>query len=152
MSSSEPPERTLMKPLHLIDKAFLLKKMQLFSSLDLDLLLTIADKMETHLYKKEASIFQEGQEAHRLYLIVEGGVGIKNRKEGVLGELAAGDFFGEESIFNEKERGYEAFCKTDVTLLTMTGPHFLSLINECPTVAISLLEIYTAPLDFRQRD
>ncbi len=100
-----------MKPLNLIDKAFLLKKTPLFGTLDLDLLLTISDKMDLSLFKNGAKIFSMDQEAHRMYLIVEGKINIFNRQGELLSELGAGEFFGDEALFNEKPRPMRLFVK-----------------------------------------
>jgi CRP/FNR family cyclic AMP-dependent transcriptional regulator len=140
-----------MRPLNLIDKAFLLKKTRLFGSLDLDLLLTISDKMEILLFKKGAKIVNFDQEAHRMYLIVEGKVVIFDRHQKLLAELGSSEFFGDEAMFHEKPYAYQAMCLSDVTLLALSRSHLLSIIMECPTVAISLLETYTANITFRKR-
>jgi CRP/FNR family cyclic AMP-dependent transcriptional regulator len=137
-------------PLTLIDKAFLLKKNAFFSALDIDHLLTIADKMESESYKKGTTIFQKNHAANRVYLLVEGVVSVK-KEGGVLAELGALDLFGDEAVLSEKARGYDAFCQTDVVALSLTATHLLAIIAECPAVATSLLEAYAAPVDFRVR-
>jgi CRP/FNR family transcriptional regulator, cyclic AMP receptor protein len=140
-----------MRRLNLIDKAFLLKKTSLFASLDLDLLLSIADKMEAIHYRPCDKVFQLDQDAHRLYLIVSGQISIEDKEGMQLAEISADDFFGDESMFHEKRRGYIAICKTRVELLALTRSHFLSIILECPSVALALLESYASQLIFRQR-
>jgi CRP/FNR family transcriptional regulator, cyclic AMP receptor protein len=140
-----------MRSLNLIDKAFLLKKTSLFGALDLDLLLSIADKMESMHFRPTDAIFQFDQDAHRMYLIVSGQVFIADKIGTHLAELASGDFFGDEAMFNEKRRSYIAFCKTKVELLSLSRSHLLSIIHECPSVALALLEAYTSHLIFRQR-
>ena len=140
-----------MNYLHLIDKAFLLKKTNLFSSLDLDLLLIISDNMERVNYKKMQKIFQVGQEAHRIYLIVEGVVTIQNKSGGVVAQLYDGEFFGDESIFNNRPRSYIATSTTSSTLLAISRAHMLGIIEERPSVAVALLEMYSKGIDFRER-
>jgi len=140
-----------MRNLNLIDKAFLLKKTALFNSLDLDLLLSIADKMESLHFRSSESIFQIEQEAYRMYLIVSGQVTAFDRKGDPLAELSTGDFFGDEAMFSEKKRSYAALCSTKVELLALSRSHLVSIIQECPSVALSLLESYTTHLDFRVR-
>ncbi|MCH9609600.1 MAG: hypothetical protein S4CHLAM45_15320 [Chlamydiales bacterium] len=136
-----------MKTLKLIDKAFRLKKSHLFGSLDLDLLLTIADKLGQISFREDEIIFSHSQDANQMYLIIEGSVSIDNSKKVV--ELGVGDFFGDESIFNEKPRAYTAKCMKGATMLTLTRNHLLGIIAECPSVAIALLEAYSANIDFR---
>lgn len=139
-----------MKQINLIDKTFLLKKSYLFGNLDLDLLLTISDKMESVFYKKGITCLKVGGVANKMYLITEGTVIIKDRKEGLV-EIGVGDFFGDEAIFNERPRAYEVICATDVSLLALSRSHLFSIISECPSVAINLLKVYTSPIDFRPR-
>ncbi len=137
--------------LNLIDKAFLLKKTSLFGSLDLDLLLTIADRLELITYRKSEKVFQLDEDAHRMYLIVEGVVLIQDKEGNALAELIDSDFFGDESLFHERPRAYDAICETSLTLLALSRSHLLSIIAECPTVAIALLESYTRGTEFRKR-
>lgn len=140
-----------MKTLNLIEKAFLLKKTRLFGNLDLDLLLTISDKLGNIHFEADAKIFNFNQEANRMYFIVEGQVLIRDRNQNILAELNPGDFFGDESLFNEKPRAYEAISKTDTLHLILSRTHLLTIIAECPTVAVKLLEVYTASIGFRER-
>ncbi|MFZ0565795.1 MAG: cyclic nucleotide-binding domain-containing protein [Chlamydiales bacterium] len=137
--------------MNLLDKAFLLKKTPLFESVDLDLLLTISDKMERLHYKQEEKIFQVNQEAYRMYLIVSGTVVIQDKSGKKIIELTEGEFFGEEAIFNGQPRAYNAVCKTTVTLLALSQSYLLSIIAECPSVAIAFLEVYTKNIGFRSR-
>ncbi len=139
-----------MRNLNLIDKAFLLKKTALFGALDLDILLSIADKMEMLHYHPDDLIFQIHQEAQRMYLIISGQICITDGHQ-KLAELKAGDFFGDEAIFSEKKRAYAATCSTRVELLALTRSHLLSIIHECPSVALSLLEAYANQQPFRLR-
>jgi CRP/FNR family transcriptional regulator, cyclic AMP receptor protein len=140
-----------MRSLNLIDKAFLLKKSPLFGTLDLDLLLSIADKMETLFFRSAECVFQPDQEAYSMYLIVSGQLTAVDRDQTTLAELSPGDYFGEESLFNEKKRCYAVLCKTKAQLLALSRSHLISIIHECPSVALSLLESYSAQLNFRSR-
>lgn len=126
-----------MKQLNLIDKAFLLKKTSLFGALDLDLLLTLSDKMEMRHFNEGDLIFKKGQDGNQMYLILSGEVQIEDHL------LMAGEFFGDEAIFNERPRRYSAHCKEKASLLTMSRNHLLSIIAECPSVALALLKKYT---------
>src|ERR1700733_6257487 len=133
----------------LIDKAFLLKKTAIFSSLDIDLLLTIADKMDVETYKKGSKIFQIGQDASRIYIVVEGSLHVKNKADLLLAELVALDFFGDEAVLGEKTRGYDVICQSDLSLLSLTATHLHAILMECPTVAASFLEAYASNCEFR---
>jgi len=141
-----------MKHLNLINKAFLLQKTTLFGKLDLDLLLTISDKMEMVQFREKEKIFQCDQEAYKMYLVIEGTVAIHNRERILLAELGRGEFFGDEALFNEQLRGYGAEATGPTTLLSLSRTHLLSILMECPQVSIALLEAYTANIAFRERD
>lgn len=133
----------------LIEKAFFLKKMRLFNDLDVELLLAIAEKLHEDDYDKDEKVFTPGQVANRIYLIAEGTVQILNEERKTLFELNAGDFFGDESLFNDQPRGYAAVCKTDALLFTISRSHLLSIISECPSVAVTLLQAYSQLLPCR---
>ncbi len=139
-----------IKTLTLIDKAFALKKISLFSELDLDLLLAIADKMNTSTFNSSEEIFPINQEAHRMYFIIDGQVEIDDVRYDMKEILHSFDFFGEESLFNDLPRAYSAKAIDKVELLTLSKTHLMTIISECPNVAINLLYQYTANMTFRK--
>ncbi len=138
-----------MKQLSLIEKAFFLKKIELFSPLDLDLLLAISDKMSQDIYDHEECVFSVNQVANRMYLIAEGSVQI-TFKDFSLKKLEKGAFFGDEALFNENPRTYSAICTSNTLFLTLSRTNLLTIISECPTVAVSLLKCYTKAISCRQ--
>ncbi len=133
----------------LIEKAFFLKKMRLFSELELEILLAIAEKLHEDEYEKDEKVFTPGQVANRIYLISEGTVQILDEQKKSLSLLHAGDYFGDESLFNEQPRSYAAVCKTDTLFFTISRSHLLSIISECPSVAVTLLQSYSQLLPCR---
>lgn len=138
-----------MKQLTLIDKAFLLKRTTPFGGLDLDLLLGIADKLSFVTYDPGDYVFVINEEANRMYFILKGKVEIRLNSSHPLTTLSNGDFFGEESLFSNKPRAYEAFCPVETHLLTLSRTNLYAIISECPSVAIALLELYHAGVRFR---
>ena len=135
----------------LIEKAFFLKKVRLFHELDLELLLAIAEKLHEDDYDEGEKIFTPGQVANRIYFIVQGAVLIADEKMKPVIELGIGDYFGDESLFNEQSRGYAALCKKDALFFTLSRSHLLSIISECPPVAVALLQAYTQQLSCRHK-
>jgi CRP/FNR family transcriptional regulator, cyclic AMP receptor protein len=135
----------------LIEIAFFLKKTRLFSELDLEMLLAIAEKLHEDDYEKEEKVFTPGQVANRIYLIAQGHVQIRDEHHRLIAELSPGDYFGDESLFNEQPRSYTALCKTDCLFLTLSRSHLLSIISECPSVAVTLLQSYSQQLACRHR-
>lgn len=141
-----------MKQLNLIDKAFLLKRTPFFTALDLDLLLAIADKLEAVSMKAGQTVFHTQQEAQRLYLVAKGYVLINDDEGKRLARLAASQFFGDEAVFSDKPRAYEAICEGEVLLLTLSRTHLIAIISECPSVALGFLHEYASVMPFRSRN
>ena len=140
-----------MKTLTLIDKAFLLKRTPLFNMLDLDLLLIISDKLGTIHADAGECIFAIGEPAVRLYFIVKGTIDILDKERKLLAHLHTPDFFGDEALLSDQPRGYSAISQTDTHLLTLSKTNLLTIISECPQVAVGLLQAYTSSHQFRQR-
>lgn len=133
----------------LIEKAFFLKKTRLFSDLDLEMLLAVAEKLHEDEYDQDEKVFTPLQVANRIYLIASGSVQIYDPEGKPSVELTIGDFFGDESLFNEQSRGYSAVCKKDTLFFTLSRSHLLSIISECPSVAVTLLQAYATQLPCR---
>jgi CRP-like cAMP-binding protein len=138
-----------MKPFSLIEKAFFLKKVGLFSELDFELLLAVAEKLHDDDYDAGENVFAHAQVANRIYFIAAGSVLLFDKKMKPLTELHSEQYFGDESLFNESPRTYGAQCKTDSMLLTLSRSHLLSIISECPSVAVCLLQQYASALPCR---
>ena len=140
-----------MKQLSLIEKSFFLKKIKLFQDLDLDLLVAIADKMHQDIYDANEKVFEIDQRANRMYFIVKGKVRITNKSNTPIEELSITHFFGDESLFNEKPRLYNATCITDTLFMTLTRTSLMTIISECPSVAIMLLQNYSKNLLYNRQ-
>ena len=132
-----------MKLFSLIEKAFFLKKVKIFEDLDLDFLLAIADKMHQDIYDKKEVIFSLGQIANQIYLVAKGKVILYSKNDQPTYLEEKGDFFGDESLYNEEPRAYRAVAATDSLLFMLSRTDLLTIISECPTVAIALLKHYT---------
>ena len=140
-----------MKRLTLIDKAFLLKRSPLFGTLDLDLLLAIADKLGAVVCEPGESAFYKGEEANRMYFIVKGEIDLRLSPSEPIRRLSSGDFFGDESLFSGKPRSYEAYAPVETQLLTLARTNLYSIISECPSVAIGFLQLYALSLEQNER-
>lgn len=134
----------------LIDRALFLKRTHLFGDLDLDLLLPISDSLEELLFQATEPIFSEGQEARAVYFILSGLVKV-HLSDGTHHDLAAGELFGDEAIFNARSRGYQAIATETTRLLTISYTNLLTVLSECPSVALNLIEEYAAAVQFRRR-
>lgn len=136
-----------MNNLDLIDKAFFLKKTPIFSRLELDLLLTIADKLHVHSLEANSPVFIQGEEGNRLYFVLTGQVEILSEDQKPLATVGPHGFFGQEALFNNLPRTYNAQTTATTDLLSLTRTNLYSIMSECPAVAIAFLSIAHQRLD-----
>lgn len=130
-----------MKKLGLIDKAFIIKRTPLFQTLDLDLILTCADKLGISTFQKDEIVFEIGEEAHRMFIVAKGSIRLENEK-GQKYALKGIDFFGDESLFSDKTRTYRAVAEETTTLLTLSKTNLFTMISECPSIGVGFLQVY----------
>lgn len=137
-----------MKQLSLIEISFFLKKISIFEELDLDFLLSIADKISQDIYDKDEKIFIIDQNPLKMYFINEGSVGLYDRKNNLIKTLFKENFFAEEDIFKNSLRSYSAICLKDSLLLSIPKEALFAIISEIPSVAISFLKNYAKRIYF----
>lgn len=130
-----------MKKLGLIDKAFILKRTPLFQTLDLDLILTCADKLGVSTFQKDEIIFEIGEEAHRMFIVAKGSVRLEN-EAGQKSIVKGIEFFGDESLFSDKTRTYRAVADDTAILLTLSKTNLFTMISECPSIGVGFLQVY----------
>lgn len=138
-----------MTALSMVEKAFLLKKIKLFTELELDLLLTVSENLATLTFKEGETIFSHDQSAHRMYFLVEGCVEAADAQDRTLEVMYPLDYFGDEALFNEEPRAYTARCVKDCQLLTLSRSDLLHILSECPSVGIAMLRAYSVGVGFR---
>lgn len=129
-----------MKNDHSLEKAILLKKNPIFSTLNLEVLLNLSDKMPVKKFSKGEIIFSPGEEGDCLYFILSGKVSLENKSLDLFKTLKQGAFFGEEAILSQKKRSYRAVSCEEALLMHLKGNHLKSLILECPDLALSFLK------------
>jgi len=140
-----------MKNYTLIEKALLLKKTPIFASLELDLLLPVADKLGATSAAAGELLFELGDQAYTLYLVTGGELEAYDETGKRLVALGEGDFFGDEALLSGEPRRYRTLCKTDCQLLTLSRTNLLAIIHEYPKAAVSFLEEYAKALPCRIR-
>jgi CRP/FNR family transcriptional regulator, cyclic AMP receptor protein len=88
-------------------------------------------------------LLHAGEDGDAMYLIQSGRVRIAvDDSEGqqiVLAELAQGDFFGEMSLIDGKQRSADAHVIEDAQLSVLSRDNFLRYINTHPGVALEML-------------
>ena len=91
----------------------------------------------------KTQVFRKGDSGNAMYLIERGKVRIsitdEDRKEITLAELAQGDFFGEMSLIDGRQRSADAVVVDDARFAVLSRPDFLAFVRSNPDVALGML-------------
>jgi len=88
-------------------------------------------------------ICRQGEHGDRMYVIQRGGAVVFREEGGVeirVGELGAGDIFGEMAIFDRQPRSATVRARGIARVLTLDKRAFLRQVHEDPTLAYRILE------------
>jgi CRP/FNR family transcriptional regulator len=109
--------------------------------IDLDLLFSwgaVAKK-----YKKNEVVFDEAQDAHFYYQIMDGSVRMYNSneegKEFTQGLFCKGESFGSPPLFIDQQYPSKAVCIQDCTIVKLSKDKFLKILDEFPNILKSFL-------------
>ena len=109
--------------------------------IDLDLLFSwgaVAKK-----YKKNEVVFDEDEDAHFYYQIIDGTVRMYNSndegKEFTQGLFCKGESFGEPPLFIDLLYPSKAVCIQDCTIIKLSKDKFLKILDEYPVILKSFL-------------
>jgi len=133
-----------------------LRGTELFSGLDDDEIAALLLVGQMRTYTKGATIFAEGSQADKLYVIYEGAVRISKIVEGIgeeaLAILQPGDFFGEMALIDHGPRSAHAFAHHDVRLLEIPIGAMLELLDNDKSLATKFLWSFCRVLTSRLRE
>jgi CRP/FNR family cyclic AMP-dependent transcriptional regulator len=115
----------------------------LFSALDDDSAASLRASMVTVRLSKGDTLFKEGDEGDRLYVVAEGklklGTSSGDGRENLLSILGPGDMFGELSLFDPGPRTATATAVTDARLLALSSDQVIGWVTRHPQVSLQLL-------------
>src|ERR1051325_471517 len=124
-----------------------LRSVPLFASLDDDAARDLRDLLSDKTVPQHTRLFRQGEKGDAMYLIESGRVRISIRDEEnnevTLAELAQGDFFGEMSIIDGRQRSADASVIEDARLAVLSRDAFLSFVRTNPDVALEMLSALT---------
>ncbi len=120
-----------------------LRSVPLFASLSDE----AATELRNLLTEKEipgaSKVFNKGDTGNAMYLIERGRVRIsitdEDRQEITLAEIAQGDFFGEMSLIDGRQRSADATVIEDARFAVLSRQNFLSFVRSNPDVALGML-------------
>lgn len=99
--------------------------------------------MDKHRFSTGEQIFQVGDAAEKLYLILSGRVEV--RCNNFVAALDEGEIFGEAALLN-KNRTLSAAALDDCTLLSMTRDEMLDAFRDNPEQAVEIIDAVFAKL------
>jgi CRP/FNR family cyclic AMP-dependent transcriptional regulator len=120
-----------------------LRSVPLFSSLDDESATELRELLREKHVSGKTKLFSAGEKGDAMYLIQTGRVQISIRDDDknqvVLAELAQGDFFGEMSLIDGRQRSADASVLEDATLAVLSRDAFLSFVRTNPDVPLKML-------------
>ena len=128
-----------------------LRRCALFSRVDEPTLVACADSLQTHRYRRNETIFHQGDPGDSLYIIESGAVKIvlpspEGGAEAIIATLGPGDFFGELVLLDGAERSATAIAHEATTALVLRRDAFGQLIDTVPALRHELLAGLAAEL------
>ena len=144
MATSEPH-----RSLSLTDVILFLKRSQLFGSMTLDQLRTIAAYLtEREMFPGE-TIVHEGEHSHELYLIVSGQVDIVKHfgtTPHTLATSGAGELFGDMALVEDRPRSADVVAVEQGILLVLHPEHFRQIVLQDPAISFEIFRVLSARL------
>src|ERR1051326_958003 len=124
-----------------------LRSVPLFASLDDDAARDLRSLLSERDVPQNTRLFRQGDTGDAMYLIESGRVRIsirdEDKQEVTLAELAQGDFFGEMSIIDGRNRSADAKVIEDSRLAGLSRDAFLTFVRKKPDVALEMLSALT---------
>jgi diguanylate cyclase (GGDEF)-like protein len=120
-----------------------LSHVDIFSMLSESEMEDVLDSLHAIEFDEGETIFTEGDTGNTLFIVVYGKISISIRltdgREREIAEFAAGDFFGEMSIFENAPRSATCRTKGESALLYLQKEDFMKLIQDHPYIAIKIM-------------
>lgn len=100
-------------------------------------------------YGPDEPIIREGESGIAFYIVLSGSARVEQQGERI-GELAAGDFFGELALLEEHARTASVIATEDTICLGFTRWEFTAMIDEHPQVAVPIMHVLIRRLHRRE--
>lgn len=133
-----------------------LKEIPLFSRLSQRSLEALAPALDIEQFDVGTLVFAEGQQGHRMYIVLDGAVQITREIRGVGEEQLAmarkGDYFGELSLLDDSPRSANARVLETATLLSFRKADLEERMFQDSAFAQEILWVFTRHLAIRLRE
>jgi len=115
--------------LTIIEKVILLQNVEVFADIPTEQLSFLAAIAEEESFAAEAVIFELGDPADALYVVLEGRVRLHSGGEEIA-TAASNDPFGTWALFDDRPRVITATCVEDTKVLRIDRDDFLELLSD----------------------
>ena len=122
-----------------VEKVLLLQKVDLLSAVRSEDLAVLASISEEVLYPEGSMIFEEGQSADGLYVIIRGQVALEREKKEVV-TLESEEALGAWDLFEAEPRVTSAKTTEESLLLRVDREDFYDLLLDYPEMGQSILK------------
>ena len=121
----------------------------LLAGLDARIRRRLAETGKRRTYAADEDIVREGSTGTALYIILSGRARVVRGGE-TLGEVSAGDFFGELALIEEHPRSASVIAETETECLLFPAWEFTALLEEHPEVAVPIMRALIARIHRRE--
>lgn len=119
-----------------------LRRVKILADFRDDQLARFAGYMEVIAVKQWTQLLRQGSPGGDMYLLLEGEMRVRlmiGSKETIIATLAAGECFGEMSLFDDAPRSADVLANSDCVLLKISREAFARLAAEAPDLAAPFL-------------
>jgi len=127
-------------------KVELLRRIPLFAECSKAELTEVAISADEREAPEGDKLAEEGRPGREFFILVEGAVDI-TRGGKKLGELGAGDWFGEMAILRYKPRAATVTATSPVRALVISDRDFRQVVETTPRIALKVLRSVAQRLD-----
>ena len=126
-----------------------LASVPLLAGLDARIRRRLAETGKRRTYGPGEEIVREGSTGTALYIVLSGTANVQRGGE-LLGEVKAGDFFGELALIEEHPRSATVVADSEVECLLFPAWEFSALLGEHPEIAVPIMRALIARLHRRE--
>jgi hypothetical protein len=130
-----------------MDKMIHLKKIYVFSDLQVRELAAISSVTVEQDYSKDEVVVTEGEAGDTMFLIVSGEVSVIGKygseNETLIATISQDDYFGEMALFEDKPRSATVKTNSDAKLLVLGKLEFEEIMREFPQISINICRVFS---------
>jgi hypothetical protein len=125
-----------------LERVLLLREVPIFADLSPEDLQQVAGIASEQWFPNSTTIFHQGDEGDRMFIIVDGHVHVvrsADGKEQTIAQRGPGDFVGEMAIIESVPRLASLVTQGEVRVLAIDGETFKQILRERPEVSLAVL-------------